>query len=262
MSITAAREAVLQQASDLLLTARRTATPIADLPADLAPANEEEAFAIQDILGLAFSPIGGWKVGAQGPEGAPFFAPMPAAWMGENGALFRGNTHRLRGIEAEIAFHLGTDLPRRATPYSRDEVIAAIASCHPAIEILEAAYIDPKIVSRENMLADLQMHGGFVAGPPITDWHHIDWSAETVTLLVDGSVRTEKTGSSPAGHDLIRLLVYLANEGATRTGGLKRGAWITTGSWTGLNWAYASAEVIAEFTHAGRAVLQFASEKK
>ena len=262
MSITAAREAALQQTADALLTARRTNAPIDDLPASLAPADDAEAFAVQDIVAAAFGPRGGWKIGASGAEGTPFFAPMVEAWMGENGSLFRGANHRLRGVEAEIAFQMGVDLPPRAAAYSRDEVIAAIGSCHPAIELLESAYVDPMIVPRSNMLADLQMHGGFVAGPAVPQWQEIDWSAEPVTLTVDGAVRLEKTGSAPGGPDLVRLLVYLANEGAARTGGLKRGDWITTGSWTGVNWASAGSEVIVHFGHAGRVSMQFASEKR
>src|ERR1700712_4730482 len=104
MTIPASREAVLRQTADTLLTARRTASPIPDLPADLHPANEAEAFAVQDAIAEAFHPVGGYKVGARGPEHQPFFAPMPAVWMGENGALFRGENHRLRGVEAEICF--------------------------------------------------------------------------------------------------------------------------------------------------------------
>ncbi|MGI4758832.1 MAG: 2-keto-4-pentenoate hydratase [Janthinobacterium lividum] len=261
MSMTAAREAVLLQTADTLLTARRTHTPIADLPPELAPADEAEAFAVQDMVAQAYGAIGGWKIGAAGAEGVPFFAPMPAGWMGENGSLFRGLNHRLFGVEAEIAFQIGQNLPPQTTPYTRDEVISAIGSCHPAIEILESAFVDPQAVPRANMLADLQMHGGFVAGPPVPQWKDIDWADEKVTLTIDGAVRVENRGSSPAGPDLVRLLVYLANEGSRRTGGLKRGDWITTGSWTGASWAAPGAEAVAHFGRAGRATLLFASDK-
>ncbi len=261
MSISPDRTSVLRETAGVLLAARRTHTPLLDLPSALAPATEEEAFYVQDVIAEAFGPIGGWKIGARGPEAVPFYAPMPAAWMGGNGAEFRGLTHRLRGVEAEIAFQIGEDLPPRATPYTRDEVIAAIAGCHPAIEIIESGFVDPLAVARENMFADMQMHGGFVAGPAIENWRALDWSLEHVTLLSDGVVRVENTGSNPGGNDLLRLLVFLANEGTARTGGLKRGDWITTGSWTGVTWASAGSEVIAEFTHAGRAVMQFAVEK-
>ena len=111
MSITAAREASLQQTADVLQTARRTYTPIEDLPPSLAPADETEAFAVQDIVAEAFGGRGGWKIGAAGSEGTPFFAPMVAVWMGEDGSLFRGGNHRLRGVEAEIAFQMKDDLP-------------------------------------------------------------------------------------------------------------------------------------------------------
>ena len=47
----------------------------------------------------------------------------------------------MRGIEAEVAFRLGRDLPPRAAPYTRAEVMAALATAHPAIEVLEFAPI-------------------------------------------------------------------------------------------------------------------------
>jgi len=257
--LTAARESVLNDTANTFLNARRTGVPIADLPEELRPATEQEAFAVQDMMMLAYEGIGGWKVGARSADTEPFFAPMPSLWMGENGSLFRGPLHRLHGVEAEIAFRFGHDLPPRTTPYTREEVIAAIASCHPALEILESALTDPLAVARETMLADLQMHGGFVAGPAVPHWREIDWAKDTVTLLVDGSVRVDNMGSNPAGPDLMRLLVYLANQGAARTHGLKAGQWITTGSWTGVTWATASAAVTARFAHAGSVSLQFES---
>jgi 2-keto-4-pentenoate hydratase len=56
----------------------------------------------------------------------------------------------------------------------------------------------------------------------------------------------------------MRLLPYLANEGASRTGGLKAGQWITTGSWTGNTPAPAGSEAVATFGHAGSVSLRFA----
>ena len=49
----------------------------------------------------------------------------------------------MRGVEAEIAFLIGKDLPPRPSPYTRDELVGSIASCHPAIELLESALRDP-----------------------------------------------------------------------------------------------------------------------
>jgi 2-keto-4-pentenoate hydratase len=55
----------------------------------------------------------------------------------------------------------------------------------------------------------------------------------------------------------MRLLPYLANQGAPRTGGLKAGQWITTGSWTGNTPALPGSQAEASFTHIGRVSLRF-----
>ena len=240
-----------------MLAARRHGRALDGLPARLSPADLEEAYAVQDRLAAAFGDIGGWKVGAPSPEATPTFCPMPLAWMAPSNSVLGGPRWRYRGLEAEIAFLVGQDLPPRLTPYGREEVLAAMASCHPAIEVLETAFADPTVVPREAMLADLQMHGGFVHGPALTDWRSLDFSQEKVSLNVDGVVRVDRTGSNTSG-DLVKLLPWLANEGAVRTGGLRAGQWITTGSWTGNTLADKESTVAAEFAHAGRVDLRFA----
>jgi 2-keto-4-pentenoate hydratase len=260
--ISGAREKDMIEAADLLLDARRTHKPIADLPTEFQPTSLEEVARVHEEMILAYGEIGGWKIGAGTPDATPFFAPMPRAWMAASGAILSGPSYRYRVLEAEIAFLLGADLPPRlsksgATPYTREEVVAAIASCHPIIEELESGLIDPKAANNFSALADLQMHGGFIYGAACADWQSIDFSKETVSLTIDGLLQVERTGSNTSG-DLMRLLPYLANEGAARTGGLKSGQWITTGSWTGNTPAIAGAQAEAHFTNAGRVTLRFA----
>jgi 2-keto-4-pentenoate hydratase len=253
--MTGEREKELMQAAALLLDARRTNRPIEDLPEAVRPVTLDEAYFVQDRLALAYGEIGGWKVGASTAEATPMFAPMPLAWIASNDAKL-GGKHRFRGLEAEIAFLIGNDLPPREKAYSRDEVVAAIASCHPAIEVIESGLTDPTKATKLSMIADLQMHGAFVYGAAVADWQRIDFSKEHVVLAVDGVVRVERTGSNTSG-DLMRLLPWLANEGAARTGGLKAGQWVTTGSWTGLSLGMAGAEVDVTFSTAGNVHLQF-----
>lgn len=253
--LSGAREKVLMDAAD----ARRTKAPMLDLPEDLRPTTVEEAYAVQDMLAEAYGAIGGWKVGAPGAEATPMFAPMPLIWIAEGGAVIRAK--RYRGLEAEVAFLLGKDLPPRSTAYTREEVVEAIGSCHPAIEVMESGLTDPMRAERLSMIADLQMHGGFVYGPACAGWREIDWTRETVTMAVDGMVRVERTGSNTAG-DLMRLLPWLANEGAARTGGLRAGQWITTGSWTGNTLGEERSSVDVHFGTAGRVTMRFEPEQE
>ena len=257
--ISDSRTSELHSAAGLLLEARCTGSPLADLPEPLQPTSLEEAYFVQDAMARALEPEGvrSWKVGAPTPDATPLFGPMISAWIADDASLFAEPRHRLRGLEAEISFLIGSDLPPRHTPYTREEIVAAIASCHPAIEELEAGLVTPSKVARFTMIADLQMHGGFVHGPAVPNWQQLDFARESVALSVDGAVRVDRTASNTAGTDLLRLVLYLANEGAVRTGGLKRGAWITTGSWTGNEFASAGSQVNVRFSTAGGVSLRF-----
>jgi 2-keto-4-pentenoate hydratase len=254
------RKTELLSAADFLLKARSAATPVDDLSAPMMATSLEEAYFVQDAMAHKLQPesILDWKVGAPASDASPFFCPMIRAWVGTDGGTFAGQRLRLRGLEAEIAFKIGKDLPPRATPYTREEITDAIESCHPAIEELEAGVTVPSKVARFTMFSDLQMHGGFVPGPAVADWQKIDITKESVALAVDGKIEVVRTASNTAGTDLLRLLLYLANEGSARTGGLKRGGWITTGSWTGNTFAKAGSHVDVRFSTAGSVSLRFA----
>jgi len=124
------------------------------------------------------------------------------------------------------------------------------------IEVIESGLLDPLKAARLSMIGDLQMHGGFVYGPAVVDWQKIDFKTEHVFIAVDGMVRVERTGSNTSG-DLMRLLPWLANEGSKRTGGLKAGQWVTTGSWTGVTVADPGSAANVEFSAAGEVHLRF-----
>jgi 2-keto-4-pentenoate hydratase len=230
--MTGAREQKLMDAANMLLDARRSNTPIADLPVELQPTTLDEAYFVQDVMAVAYGEVGGWKIGAPTADATPAFAPMPWNWIAPSGSVLSGKTHRYRGLEAEIAFLLGEDLPVRATPY-------------------------PAAAAKLSGSADMQIHGGFIYGPAYPEWKSIDFATERVTLAIDGSVRVERTGSNTSGN-LMRLLPWLANEGAARTGGLKAGQWITTGSWTGNVQAMPGSSADVTFVTVGKVGLEFA----
>ena len=152
-------------------------------------------------------------------------------------------------MEAEIAVKIAHDLPPRAAPYTTDEVLAAIESAHPAIELLQSRYQDVDAVDPLTALADSLSHFGLVIGPAIADWRTIDLATESVRVLVNGAEIKRRTGN-PAG-DMIPLVVWMANEGASWAGGLKAGQYVTTGSWTAKDFVPKGATVTMAFDHCG-----------
>jgi 2-keto-4-pentenoate hydratase len=246
----------LYQAAEMLLEARRTLQPLDDLPATLRPKTLEEAYWVQDVMLEALGTLGGWKVGAPTPEATPLYAPMRLGTFAGSGDRIATQYCRMRGVEAEIAFLMGKDLPPRSTPYTRQEVVEAIASCHPAIELLESALLDPDAADRLTSIADLQSNAGFVPGAAVEGWRNFAFADESAQMKVDGFIRVTG-GKNAAGGDLLRLVVWLANDAQGRTGGLRAGQWITTGSWTGKILADSGSVAVARFPRFGEVTVRF-----
>jgi 2-keto-4-pentenoate hydratase len=243
-------------AAELLLAARRNpAKKLADLPLGLKPADRAAAYAIQRKVAASFAGIGGWKVSPFGADAPPMCGALPAAGIVASPATLSSQTHAMRGIEAEISVRIGRDLPPRGTPYGRDEIVAAIAAMHPAIEVLESRFIEPSGLDVPTALADSQAHGGFVHGKAVTAWQGIDLARESVEQFVDGAVTASRTGH-PAG-DLVAQVVWLANEGSVWAGGLKAGQFVTCGSWTGAQRVGPTASVRVKFSSVGEVLLNF-----
>jgi len=240
-------------AARLLLSARRDLTQrLHSLPEAIRPKTEAQAYLIQRAIMDDLGGIGGWKVGSPNPDGPVTCAPLPAAAIQDSPATITGSD---RLVEAEIALRLAHDLPPRDQPYARAEVLAAIASAHPAIEVLQSRYLDVAAVDPLSALADSLSHFGLVVGPAIPDWHSLDLAAETVRLSANGADIKAGIGN-PAG-DMIRMLLWLANEGAHWAGGLHAGQVVTTGSWTGKDPVPPGGEARIRFDHAGEAAVRF-----
>ena len=240
----------------LLLSAWRDPTQkLHALPHVLVPLDAAMAYAVQRRVMEALGGIGGWKVGSSGPGAPCTCAPMPAAGIHASPGRVAGSALALRGIEAEIAFRLGADLLPREEPYGRAEVVAAIACCMPAIELLDSRFINPDGLDKLTLLADFSTHGGFVYGAPAANWQGIDFARETVRVLVDGEAI--KTGAGNPAGDMIRLIQWLADTGAHWAGGLRAGQYVTCGSWTGKDFVHPAAQVQVEFAHAGAATVEF-----
>lgn len=212
-----------------ILAARQSGKP-ATIEAAERPQTAADGYAVQKIVTATLGPIGGWKVGASGPEGAPSGAPLPQSVILPSGAAMDVR-YSDRLVESEIAFKLGADLPPRAEPYSREDVIAAITSCHPVIEVVQWRITGFATASAPEKLADNGGHGALIVGDAIPGWQDIDFPSLTVTQTMGAD--PAKLGRGNPGGEMIRLIQWLANEGAVWAGGLKAGQIVTCGSWTG-----------------------------
>ena len=245
-----------ESAAALLVEARRGRQWLPDLPEECRPRDLAEAWAVQDAVVRRLGGHGGWKVGAPGPTAEPSYAPIAASLVHRSPAVLPSGEHRLFGIEAEIGFRIGRDLPRRERDYTREEVLSAVAAMHPTIEVVESRFVDFRTADKLSVLADFQSNGALIVGPEATGWQGADLAQPKARLLFDASVETEVTTGNSAG-DPIRLLVALANHAARRGMPLRSGDVVTTGSCTGLTFTKAGGDVVADFGAWGAVELRF-----
>lgn len=236
----------------------RTPRPL-DLPAALRPRNAAEAYAVQDAVVRERGEVAGWKVGAASPQALPARAALTADSIGiERAGLpvhLPAAGFAVMGVEAELVYELGADLPARAAPYTAAEVLGAMASVRAAIEVCDTRFAAWAQQGEWSRLADQACHGALVVGTGTANVLGVQPLAQGVTLSVNGAVAVGHAGwGNPAG-DPVRLLVWLANEGALSLGGLRAGHWVTTGACTGTVLVAPGAQVVADFPGLGRAEL-------
>jgi 2-keto-4-pentenoate hydratase len=136
----------------------------------------------------------------------------------------------MRVAEAEFAFRMAADLPPRGEAYTVEDVLAAVASLHPAIEIPDSRYDDFTVVGAPQLIADNACAHYFVLGPAATaDWRRMDLVEHPVMATVaDREVRAGK-GANVLG-DPRAALAWLVNELSGIGVTLRAGEVVTTGT--------------------------------
>src|SRR6185436_14295282 len=146
-----------------------------------------------------------------------------------SGSTIDLHRNRMRLAEAEFAFRIAAPLPPRGAPYTTDDVKAATASVHPAIEVPDSRYEDVTAVGAPQLIADAACAWwATVVEIGVIDWRDHDLDAQSVLVFKDGQVVAEGRGENVGGP--LRALTWLANELATYAGGLSAGDLVITGT--------------------------------
>ena len=164
----------------------------------------------------------------------------------------------MRVVEGEFAFRMGCDLPPRATPYTRAEVSAAIATLHPAIEVPDSRFKPFEAAGAAQLIADNACTDYFVLGAAAPEaWRALDLAAHSVTAQIAGGASFTGSGSNVLGDPLLSL-TWIANELSGLGVTLKKHQVVTTGTCF-KPFAVAPGDVVeVDFGVIGRAGVQFA----
>jgi 2-keto-4-pentenoate hydratase len=231
------------------------------LPDELRPRTLEEALAIQTAVATHMGQaVGGWKCGTPGP-GKLVVAPLYATTIHKASPCPAWAHEGLVRVEPELAFVIGHDLPVRDMPYAPEEVDAAIARTHLALELCDSRYSDQAALSFADKLADGLVNQGLFIGPEVDSAQ----AALTHTMQIDISVGDHAQPCRAGQHPdpLPRLPLYWLAEHLRGTGqGLWAGQVVITGSYAGTFGLPVGVEVRVRFGTLGELVVTLSARQR
>src|SRR5262249_44265418 len=215
----------------------RAGTKLSALDASMRPLDRVEAYAIQaEIERTSNARLFGWKIAATSEAGqkhinvaGPMAGRILAQTVIPHGGTAAMTGNEMRVAEPEFAFRMAIDLPPRSSPYTIAEVLDAVDTLHPAIEIPDSRFADFVNAGEAQIIADNACAHLFVMGRPTTEnWRALDLVEQKpgITLRAQQYVGH---GKNVLGDPRIAL-AWLANELRQLGLTLRAGEVVTTGT--------------------------------
>lgn len=249
----------IEEAARIIWSTWHANQRIEALPVECRPATRIEGYRVQSqVARLSGQKIFGWKIAATSKAGqqhigvdGPLAGRLLEKRVFPSGANVSLANNIMNVAEAEFAFRMARDLRPRKTPYVIDEVIAAVASMHPAIEIPDSRYREFVSVGAAQLIADNACASYFVLGPPtVANWRQYNLARHPVTAHVNGNLAREGRGENVLGDPRIAL-TWIANELSLVGDMLRSGETITTGTCIAPAAVAAGDHVVADFGEFG-----------
>jgi len=250
----------VNEAAKLIWDTWQANARIESIPAACRPSSRSEGYRVQaEVARLSGQGLFGWKIAATSQAGqkhigvdGPLAGRVLEKRAFESGASVSLANNIMMVAEAEFAFRMGSDLPPRRTNYTTSEVLAAVASLHPAIEIPDSRYHDFAKVGAPQLIADCACASYFVLGPAtVADWRQTDLVDHAVAVWINAKLSAEGKGANVLGDPRIAL-TWIANELSSTGDTLRAGQVVTTGTCVVPVQIAHGDHVVADFGSIGR----------
>lgn len=237
------------------------------LPTEIQPADEPEAYTVQEHLhGLlttaGHGEITGHKIGCTTPVMQEFLGiPNPCAGgifgptVNHIAAVLDHDSYLHVGVECEMAALLGDDLPPGRS-YDRDSVAGTVEAIMAAIEIVDDRWVDYRSMDTPTLIADDFFGAGCVLGKPVYEWRSLPLTELAGSMRINGEVVGSGTGADILGHPF-EALAWLANCVTERGTYLRAGEFVLLGSLVATRWVEKGDVVTVQVESLGRVEARF-----
>jgi 2-keto-4-pentenoate hydratase len=249
-----------EEAARLLLATWQSNNRIDNLPPECRPITRREGYRVQaEIARLSGQGVYGWKIAATSQAGqkhigvdGPLAGRLLERRVFQSGDSVPMVNSLMRVAEVEFAFRMARDLPPRSSSYTIEEVMEAVDTLHPAIEIPDSRYREFAKVGTAQLIADNACANYFVLGPATSvGWRGINLVEHTAFAYVNGDLAGEGKGANVLGDPRVAL-VWLANELSESGETLRKGHVVTTGTCLTPVGIHPGDTVVADFGPIGK----------
>ena len=228
----------MDDAVQLLCRSWQQGEHIGDLPAALRPLSRAHGYALQERWEAEVGhPIAGWKIAATSVAGqrhinvsGPLAGPIFAHRVHPDGARISLAGNGMRVAECEIVFTFERALAPRTAPYTRVEVVQALASVGPGIEVPDSRFAQFEKAGEAQLIADCACTNQMLVGRAVKPDARVDRLPTLELLARLGDGRAHRGGGANVLGDPVEALVWLVNELSTLGRTLERGQFVTTGA--------------------------------
>ena len=258
----------LKQAAGILALTRVRNQPIDQLPDKYRPADEAEAYLVQEQVHLLFDETGygkrvGYKIGCTTQVMQKFLQINNPC----SGGILNTSTNYIAtsaqhenfsrpGVECEIAAFIGSDLIPDGNPFTRETVAPSVKALFAAIEIVDDRWTDYKSVDTPTLIADDFFASGIVLSQPKRVEEAPDLFSTIGHMTINGKQVGKGFTSDILGHPY-EALAWLANSLAKRGKNLKTGELVMLGSVVETQWVLPGDEVSVDIEGIGDALVKF-----
>jgi 2-oxo-3-hexenedioate decarboxylase/2-keto-4-pentenoate hydratase len=252
-----------QQKAERIVELFRSRQPTEILPAEVYPANLDQAYAIRRAFqeieeATGRGGIAGYKIGLTTPVmqqlcgiAEPCYGAIFAREVHDCRAELRAGDYCRIGVETEIVLRLGDDLSKGGDV---EGIAAAVESAAAAIELIEDLRYNYRRLDASAMVAGNVWSAGAILGAPVTDWLALDLARAMARLSINGLEVGSGVGSDVMGHP-VNALAWLAGKLADAGTPLRRGMIVMTGSMVPIQHPLAGDRVVVEVSGLGAAEL-------
>ena len=236
-------QTLIQQISDSLLEARRTARAMSAFPGKL-PNSLAEAYRVQDrSIRLWGEKTIGWKVGGVPPR---LQVQFQQNWL--SGPVFesffvKADTTPVRmpvfdngfaAVEAEFVMEFADLSDLTSAMPDAEDIIPFIANCYMGVEIASSPMPDINEIGPLAVVSDFGNNNGLILGPKVEAWTPKRLAEIEVETLVDGEmVGVARAKALPEGP--LAAAAFLVGHLRQRGLPVPPGLLVSTGALTGIH---------------------------